>query len=66
MNLMTESEYQQLNTWFSPLEGRELGRPNEQSIERIEKRLHQQINNQIKTNECGKDTRSPWDSLNKQ
>jgi hypothetical protein len=40
---ITEPEYQELDSWFRSLEAIPLGPPVEMAVEKLEKRLHEQL-----------------------
>lgn len=48
VNLLTDAERLELETWFRSLEGTSLGFPQETSVDALEKRLHQLFSNNTK------------------
>ncbi len=52
---ITEAEYQELDSWFRPLEDIPLGHPIEMAVEKLEKRLHELLYKNVEPPETYKD-----------
>jgi len=48
---ITEAEYLELDSWFRSLEDIPLGPPLEMAVEKLEKRLHEQLYKKVKPSE---------------
>lgn len=58
---MNDEEFEELNTWYQALEDTPLGPPDGVTVERVEKRLHEQLNKYNLPRYP--DLRFPWEKL---
>lgn len=45
---ITEADYQELDSWYRSLEDAPLGPPTEMAVDKLEKRLHEQLYKNVK------------------